>query len=147
MNHSDLGIGFGGGDAGEAKDPASAPSHQPLQMGSSALEVTTGRTPGVRFLIDRVSMLIGRHDPPDIEVDIDLTPQEMADTPVVSRRHAEVSWVDGRLTLRDLGSSNGTYVNDTRLSSPGLGQPSDAHDLHAGDVVRLANIVMRMVSE
>ena len=33
----------------------------------------------------------------------------------VSRRHAELHLVDGRWMLRDLGSSNGTWVNGRRV--------------------------------
>jgi pSer/pThr/pTyr-binding forkhead associated (FHA) protein len=35
-----------------------------------------------------------------------------------SRRHFEVEEVDGCYVLRDLGSSNGTYVNDQRVTAP-----------------------------
>jgi len=34
----------------------------------------------------------------------------------VSRRHAEVSYEDGRLMVRDLGSRNGTFVNGDRIT-------------------------------
>lgn len=36
--------------------------------------------------------------------------------PLVSRRHCELFEVDGLLMLRDLGSLNGTFVGETRLS-------------------------------
>jgi sulfite reductase alpha subunit-like flavoprotein/cytochrome b involved in lipid metabolism len=35
----------------------------------------------------------------------------------VSRRHARLEVVDGQLLITDLGSTNGTYVNDTRVIS------------------------------
>ena len=35
----------------------------------------------------------------------------------VSRRHARMDMVDGRLVLSDLGSANGTFVNDTPVTS------------------------------
>ena len=39
------------------------------------------------------------------------------DTKVLSRNHAEVFCdVQGRVFIRDLGSSNGTYINGFRLS-------------------------------
>jgi predicted component of type VI protein secretion system len=37
--------------------------------------------------------------------------------PLISRHHCEIFEVSGRLMLRDLGSLNGTYVGETRLSS------------------------------
>ncbi|MBV6520619.1 MAG: hypothetical protein MNPFHGCM_00737 [Gemmatimonadaceae bacterium] len=37
--------------------------------------------------------------------------------PTVSRRHAELTVESGGITLRDLGSSNGTFVNGNRITS------------------------------
>ena len=34
----------------------------------------------------------------------------------VSRRHARLEIVDNQLVLTDLGSTNGTYVNDVRVT-------------------------------
>lgn len=48
------------------------------------------------------------------------------DDVTVSRHHAEFTVEEGRLSVRDLGSTNGTYVN---------GRRTDASDLEAGDEV------------
>ncbi|MEM9791283.1 MAG: FHA domain-containing protein, partial [Planctomycetota bacterium] len=45
--------------------------------------------------------------------------------PTISRRHAELTPDDGHWVLRDLESSNGTFVNGVRLSSPRTLQPGD----------------------
>ena len=42
----------------------------------------------------------------------------------VSRQHCEVSILDDRVHVKDLGSSNGTYVNNTRIEETDLG-PGD----------------------
>lgn len=42
----------------------------------------------------------------------------------VSRRHCEVSYDDQEVTVRDLGSSNGTFVNGKRVAETTL-QPGD----------------------
>jgi pSer/pThr/pTyr-binding forkhead associated (FHA) protein len=47
----------------------------------------------------------------------------------VSRQHAVVAFRDGVFTITDLGSANGTFVNDKRLTGP--------FPLAHGDVVRL----------
>src|SRR3954467_12100526 len=47
--------------------------------------------------------------------------------PAVSRRHARITMSSGSLTLEDLKSANGTYVNNTRI---------DKAVLKPGDVVR-----------
>lgn len=52
----------------------------------------------------------------------------------VSRRHAEISYANGQYVLRDLGSTNGTFVNDTPL------EPGSTHILKANDRVRFGKI-------
>ena len=38
----------------------------------------------------------------------------------VSRRHCEIKLLDKEITVRDLGSANGTYVNGTRIAETTL---------------------------
>jgi len=45
--------------------------------------------------------------------------------PTISRRHAELTPDEGKWVLRDLESSNGTFVNGVRLSAPRTLQPGD----------------------
>lgn len=42
----------------------------------------------------------------------------LIDVPSVSRRHARIEHGAGAITIRDLESTNGTYVNDRRISMP-----------------------------
>lgn len=51
----------------------------------------------------------------------------------ISRRHAEISFVNGQYVLRDLGSTNGTFVNDTRI------EPNSVHILKSNDTLRFGN--------
>jgi DNA-binding winged helix-turn-helix (wHTH) protein len=51
----------------------------------------------------------------------------------VSRRHAQIRIQEGRANLKDLGSKNGTYLNDCLLRQP--------HPLNDGDQIRLGSIV------
>jgi predicted component of type VI protein secretion system len=53
--------------------------------------------------------------------------------PEVSRRHAAIRDQGGSLAIEDLGSTNGTYVNGTRIAAVTV--------LNAGDEVRLGNTV------
>ena len=62
--------------------------------------------------------IAGRHPDADIFLD-DVT---------VSRRHAEFRYEDGRFTLRDANSLNGTYLNGDRV---------DHAQLSNGDEVRI----------
>lgn len=50
----------------------------------------------------------------------------------ISRHHCEVMLSDGKLSVRDLGSSNGTYVNRRRVSQA---------DLQAGDLLAIGDMV------
>ncbi|MEE8142072.1 MAG: FHA domain-containing protein, partial [Planctomycetota bacterium] len=49
-------------------------------------------------------------------------------TDKASRHHAEIIGEDGHFTLVDSGSSNGTFVNETRV---------DRAELNSGDVIRI----------
>ena len=55
--------------------------------------------------------------------------------PTVSRRHAEVSLSDGGVRVHDLGSSNGTFVNGTKVSDTVVGD---------GDVVTFGKIAFKV---
>jgi pSer/pThr/pTyr-binding forkhead associated (FHA) protein len=54
------------------------------------------------------------------------------DDEFMSRKHASIAWRDGRATLSDLGSSNGTYVRLRR-----------EHELEPGDLVRMGDQLFR----
>ena len=58
----------------------------------------------------------------------------LIDHPSVSRRHAEMAYANGQYVMRDLGSSNGTFVNDTHLD------PANAHILKSGDSIRFGKV-------
>ncbi len=54
----------------------------------------------------------------------------------VSVEHAEIFGRDGRLWVRDLGSTNGTFVNGTRIE--------EERRLRGGDVLRFADLEFRL---
>ena len=54
--------------------------------------------------------------------------------PEVSRRHATIRDQGGQLAIEDLGSTNGTYVNDKKIEST---------DLVDGDNIRLGRTTFR----
>jgi NADPH-dependent 2,4-dienoyl-CoA reductase/sulfur reductase-like enzyme/pSer/pThr/pTyr-binding forkhead associated (FHA) protein len=57
----------------------------------------------------------------------------LIDNSSVSRRHAEISYANGQYVLRDLGSSNGTFINDKRLES------GSTHLLRHNDRIRFGH--------
>ncbi|GAB5491886.1 MAG: hypothetical protein Phog2KO_21010 [Phototrophicaceae bacterium] len=82
------------------------------------------------------TITIGRRDPKRrINPTIDLTEDQGAKLGV-SRMHAEMNFVNGKYYLKDTGSSNGTWVNDTKLQSY---QP---HPVLTGDQVRIGQVAI-----
>jgi hypothetical protein len=71
----------------------------------AVLVIRSGDLTGSRFTLSKDITQIGRHQDSDILLD-DIT---------VSRRHAEIVKIDKSLLVRDLGSLNGTYVNQIRV--------------------------------
>ena len=92
------------------------------------LQVVRGRSATTTLrLADGVTSL-GRHDDCIIRIK----------SSQVSRRHCEIIDSDGRLTLRDLGSSNGTFVNGKRV----IGQQA----LKVGDEVTVGSVTLRVAT-
>ena len=74
------------------------------------LIVKRGPGSGSRYVLEGATTKAGRHPDSDIFLD-DIT---------VSRRHAEIHRLDGRYTVRDTGSLNGTYLNRERIDDAPL---------------------------
>ena len=88
-----------------------APEQQSeLEAGQALLVVQRGANAGSRFLMDQDVTTAGRHPDSDIFLD-DVT---------VSRRHVEFRRDEKRFFVHDVGSLNGTYVNQRRVESTEL---------------------------
>ena len=97
-------------------------------QGHGVLVIRSGDLTGSRFTLSKDVTLIGRHPESDILLD-DIT---------VSRRHAEVIKTASALIVRDLGSLNGTYVNQTRV---------DEFALKHGDELQVGKFRMVLFSK
>lgn len=75
---------------------------------ASRLIVRTGPNPGMVFDLTKEITTLGR----DVANDIVLG------DPEVSRQHARLTRTPGGFVLEDLGSTNGSFVNGERLTSP-----------------------------
>ncbi len=86
-------------------------------MTSSAfrLIVRTGPNPGTVTELTKEVSLIGR----DVTNDVVIGDAE------VSRQHARITRTPGGYVLEDLGSTNGTFVNGERLTTPRVLNPGD----------------------
>jgi hypothetical protein len=83
-----------------------------IASGEAILVVRGGDEEGAHFVLRTQVTTIGRHPESDIVLD-DIT---------VSRRHTEIRLVDGCYVASDVGSLNGTYVNQSRADSVVLSQ-------------------------
>lgn len=83
-----------------------------IVAGQPILVVRGGEEEGSHFNLDKNVVTIGRHSESDIVLD-DIT---------VSRRHSEIHRESGNFVVRDAGSLNGTYVNQTRVDECRLTQ-------------------------
>jgi len=100
------------------------PSHDSAGLRLRTIE---GVPPGAVYAIGGAAR-IGRSEDSEIAL-VD---------PSVSRAHAVVEIVEGRAMVRDLGSTNGTYLNGRRVT---------AQALENGDELRFGNTRMRFESE
>jgi len=89
-------------------DRAAAPLKLPSDLKLS-LAVIAGPDAGRIYAIDKPRVLIGRED-----VDFVL------EDPEVSRQHAAIEVAEERVTLVDLGSSNGTLMGEAPVSEAAL---------------------------
>lgn len=85
------------------------------------LQALSAELAGQEISIDR-DMLVGRHQAADI----------VLQSSEISRKHAAFLHVEDALWVQDLASSNGTFVNDARISEQVL--------LKDGDIVQFASL-------
>jgi pSer/pThr/pTyr-binding forkhead associated (FHA) protein len=104
-------------DSGEYEDPGHSPAFLYVERG-----------PGVGQLlpVKQGVLVLGRASTSDLRLQ----------HPSISRRHAQLTRRGDRLTLKDLGSQNGTYVNRTRLSGE--------VELRSGDELALGNAILQL---
>lgn len=87
------------------------------------------------FPMNKDEITLGRRSPADgIFPDVDLTDVDVES--YISRRHGRIVNQDGRFLYEDIGSSNGSFVNGTKL------QPNVQAELHDGDRLRLGKTEM-----
>jgi len=130
---------------GEIK-PEAAPESAPTAAAAGApfkakLSVVRGGRKGQEFPLEDGNNLVGRWDPETgsfPEVDLDADDPEAK----ISRKHALIRIDAGKITIEDIGSLNGTYVNRQPRLSPG--SPAE---IKAGDEVIIGKTFLKLVVE
>jgi diguanylate cyclase (GGDEF)-like protein len=105
-----------------ADSDAIAPS-----VGETCLVSVYGPNLGRRWSLDREEIVIGREGNCDVPVPIE----------TVSRRHCRLRRRGGEILLTDLGSSNGTALNDAALA------PNEEFALRSGDRIRVGSAIFK----
>ena len=101
----------------------------PKPSGETCLVIIYGPGLGTKVSLDEAETTIGRGSASDFVVKVK----------DVSRRHCRITRTDGGLMLRDLGSTNGTSVNDEPLS------PNQDVRLASGDHVNLGGMIFKVL--
>jgi pSer/pThr/pTyr-binding forkhead associated (FHA) protein len=117
-----------GGRTTEMKSPSPAPAAKASKGGKAPATVLVHESEGDKPRTVRLSERadIGRADGCAIR---------LQDT-YVSQVHARLAGKDGTWFVEDLGSTNGTYLNDRKVVAP--------VEVHAGDVVRVGKTVLEL---
>ena len=133
---------------GEIKPEAAPESAPPAPAAAAAgapfkakLSVVRGGRKGQEFPLEDGNNLVGRWDPETgsfPEVDLDADDPEAK----ISRKHALIRIDGGKITIEDIGSLNGTYVNRQPRLSPG--SPAE---LKSGDEVIIGKTFLKLVVE
>jgi pSer/pThr/pTyr-binding forkhead associated (FHA) protein len=132
---------------GEIKPPEAPPAETPAPAAAAVvvaafkarLKIVRGSPrKDQEFPLEDGNNLVGRWDPETgafPEVDLDADDPEAK----ISRKHALIRIADGKITVEDIGSLNGTYVNrGTRL------QPGSPVELKTGDEIIIGKTFLKL---
>jgi len=93
----------------------------------ACLVVINGVDLGKKYGLVQSSTMVGRSSKVDIQIDEDS----------ISRNHAIIEKQEGEFVIRDLESTNGTYVND---------RPIRTHQLRDGDQIKIGSTIFKFLS-
>jgi diguanylate cyclase (GGDEF)-like protein len=99
-----------------------------LPVGQSCLVVIYGPGLGRRYELGTTEVTIGREVGSTIHVDLDN----------VSRKHAKLFWRDGKVCIKDMKSTNGTFLNDEELDSVEV-------PLRSGDLIKIGGSIFKFL--
>ncbi|MFZ5439148.1 MAG: diguanylate cyclase [Myxococcota bacterium] len=95
---------------------------------AAALVVIHGEELGRKYDLTEAETIIGRSSKSDIQIDQD----------AVSRSHARLLNDEGRVTAEDLGSTNGTIINDEHIERE--------YRLRNGDLIKIGRTIFKFIA-
>lgn len=102
------------------------------------LVIVRGEGQGKTFPLEQGSNLIGRWDPDSGAFpEIDLEKEDVEAK--ISRKHAVIECKGTQVTVEDVGSRNGTFINRGPRLEPGV-----KHDLKSGDEVIVGKTFLKL---
>lgn len=106
-------------------DPSGMTIFNPPKRSRACLVQYSGPNLGKRYILDEGKMDVGRA--PNVNI--------VVNEQSVSRRHARCYQTNGNIEIEDLNSSNGTYVNNTRIIR--------RTTLNDGDIIRFGTVLFK----
>ena len=91
------------------------------------LKIIGGKHAGREIKISVAEFIIGRGENAHLRPGSDM----------VSRKHCAIKVADGKVTIKDLGSRNGSFVNGKRLT--------EAHVARSGDKIQIGNLQFELL--
>jgi hypothetical protein len=116
--------------------PAAAAGGRLPDDAKPRLVVMRGQKINQEFPIYEGQNFIGRAD--EKPVDIDLEDQEPPEKVWTSRQHAMIVFEAGTLSIEDLNSANGTYVNRARI------YPGQPRVLNVNDTIQIGTVHLKV---
>jgi hypothetical protein len=116
--------------------PTSPTRQTPNQTGRWLLEIVRGRDVGRAFALEPGETVVGNAS--NGQTGLDLREQEANSPRRMAARQATLECIGHDLSIRDLDSPGGTFVNQQRLLS---GQP---RKLASGDVIQLGGVQLKV---
>jgi two-component system, cell cycle response regulator len=95
---------------------------------NAALVVIYGLDLGRKYDLASENTIVGRSSKADVQID-----QES-----VSRNHAKIIAADKRVIIQDMGSTNGTYVNDEQIKGD--------FQLRNGDLLKIGRTIFKFIA-
>lgn len=113
------------------------PVHVPVEARVLIEQYELLTADGKRASLSMHETIIGRSHPRDsVAPDIDLWTMGVEDARTASRRHCRVFYEGGRYYIEDLGSMNGTFVNEQQI------MPGNRIPLNEGDRIAAGRVQM-----